>query len=314
MHKLIWMIGALALALGPVRAGDGCLTEEECEIAIEACAECCSPEQIDAELDAAQKARAEAVEAYKALPEAQRKALDEARTVIMTECPAAKAGMASMRATLRLLSVAGAIDKAQGVVDTPRAKLTATVRASLHEMCAAMACEGDVKKADGAKCAKSGEGCAECAKCEGACAKCAGAAKDPAALVKAAAEARKAADLALEAMTKLDAAIEAVPEETQAKVRAAYEVAAECPCFQAMTRSMGVIAMAVTVIRGQAQTAPEGTQNELDAAREACIASAASILDACGGSCCDEGCGECDIEIEETPAPPASTPAPGGSS
>ncbi|MGQ0612606.1 MAG: hypothetical protein ACT4PV_02490 [Planctomycetaceae bacterium] len=312
MQKLIWMLGAIALAIGPVQAGDdGCIAEEEGEICIVECDEDCSPEQIDAALDASLKARADAVEAYKALPETQRKALEEARAVIMTECPAAKAGMASMRATLRLLSVASAIDKAQGVAETPRAKLTAKLRMSLHEMCAAMSCAGDAKKGDGEQCSKGGEGCAECAKCEGACSKCSAAAKDPKALVKAAAAARKAADEALAAMAGIDAAFEAVPEETRAKVMAAYEVAAECPCFQAMTNSMGVIAMAVMSIRGQGQTAPEGTQDELGAAREACIAAAASVLEACGGSC-NEGCGEC--EIEEAPAAPATAPAAGGSS
>jgi len=303
MNKTWLLVGALALTLAPVFAGGEeckkeCGDKEECAECSE-CeegGECCSVEKMVAmaneALDGAAKARAESAAAVAAMPEAKRQQIQAAQKFLMETCPGAKAMVASLTATSKLLALASAADKTAGVADHPRAKLTARVGGTYAELCRSMGCA------------------------KGACDM---AAPDAAAFAAATKASIEEAKKASEAWATLPDAMKAMKPEDAAKLGESMEfLQAECPCFNSMGATMTALSLGLGAIARL--EGPEFGEKfaELGTLRGQLLDSAlalakASSCGSCGEECdedseCDdeksecEGKSECQSKKEEAPA------------
>lgn len=278
MKQFVFLLAALALTLGPVRAGgeecEGkCEEGKECE---DKGGECCEGQEACkaafAGLDAAAKARAEALAAVKVMPEDQRKKIDEAAGLIKSSCPMAKSMSSSMAAMNSLLAAARAIDAAEGVKASPRTKLTAAIGDNLSQVCAIMLQQPAAPAS----------------------------AKEPAVLAE---EALKQAEAAEKQAAGAQEELSRVPAEQVAKVKEAYAyVSANCPVYKSMGVSMMAIVKAFDTLEDlSAMDAGQG--GKLGELRQACLERAGKMMESMSGQkCCDEdGEGCCEDEGGECP-------------
>lgn len=281
--KKPWLLaGAFALALAPVFAGG----DKECSDCCEGDVACCGAEkafvEVTAAFDAAAKARAEAAKARSAMPEAKLKAIDAAREVLMANCPATQAAVASFKETAKMLAIATRIDALTGAAETPRGKVTANLAATYMELCKVM-------------------GCSEKACCDID-------PKDAAKLADGAAKALKAAEAIEAQLARVPEQLAAATPETVEKVKAAFETMRECPGCRAMEPTMKAIFAGFRFVGAVEPPAVEDSMQELAAARDRLLETAAKLAQSsCGGSCEEKA--ECGDAPETAETAPAERPA-----
>jgi hypothetical protein len=281
MNKSWLLAGALALALAPVFAGG-----EECSDCCDGDVACCGPEKAFAKVneafEAAAKAHAEALNTKNAMPAAKVKEIEAAREVLMANCPATQAWVASFKGTAKMLALATRIDKLTGAAETPRGKVTAKLAATYMELCKSMGC-----------------GEKECGDIDP---------KDTAKLAKGAAQALKEAEAIEARLAGVPDQLAAVTPEVVEKVKAAFETMRECPTCRAMEPTMKAILAGFRFVGATEAPAVEDSMQELAAARDRLLSAAAKLAQSsCGGSCEKEA--ECGDAPAETAAakPPAQS-------